>query len=585
MKILQKLNDLLLELNLETVDTQKLRSTTFSKSVLEQLNNKLLGLFGVYDGRITEYEEMMLQLKGKFAETNERNDKYRILSVLPKSWSVNRIEAEFQTTNHMARTVKKLVERQGVMCSQHRRIGPRTLPAATVEKEELFFESDDISRPCAGKRDYKTYKEDGKKITKQRRLVLMNLREAYELFCKDNEDVKIGFTKFTLCRPPHCILALESYGTHSTCVCIYHQNITLICDALKRSGIYPQINGFKSFFEIMLCAEEERTDECYLLNCEHCPGKSAVATCLYRAFDENDIEEITMKQWVNAEKCSLVTITKKTEVFISEFTTDVAKLVTHDFIARKQQEQLKHRKKNLEMDEAVVICDFAENFSFVIQDEVQGYHWNQKQCTIHPFVIYYRRNSDSDVKCQSLVIIAESEKHNIYSVYQFQVELFKYLKEKIPNVTKLHFFSDGAGGQYKNRKNFHNFFTIKSEYNYKIIWTFFASCHGKSSCDAVGGTLKRNATRASLQRPLRDQIQNAEMLFKWCESNPNSEVDYKFCTNEQYKKIFNEMKHKYDHVKRIEGTRKFHSFEPLGNNQIKAKLFSDYTEYEIFRFN
>lgn len=583
MEKIKKLNALLMQLNLETVNTKKLRSTSYAKSVLAQLNNKLSELFGVFDERITEREEIVLQLKGKFAETSDQNDRFRVLSVLPKSWSINRIQSEFQTTHHMALTVKRFVERQGVMCSQSRKIGPRTLPPATIDRVKQFFEDDDISRPCAGKRDYKTYYENMEKVTKQRRLVLMNLREAYEIFCKENNDVKIGFTKFTMCRPPHCILALESYGTHATCVCIYHQNTTLVCDALKRSGICPDLQDFKGFFDLMLCAEAERTNECYLLKCEICPGKSKVQSYLREAFVENEIEEITMKQWINTDgKCFLETITKTTDVFNSEFTSDVTKLVTHDFIARKQQEHLKYRKKHLLIDEAVVICDFAENFSFVIQDEVQGYHWNQQQCTIHPFVIYYREIAGADVKCQSLVIIAESLKHNFCSVYQFQLELFAYLKQKLPRVTKLHFFSDGAGGQYKNRKNFYNLITIKTDYHYDIIWNFFASCHGKNSCDAVGGTLKRNATRASLQRPLRDQIQTAEMLFKWCESNPNTEVDYKFCSNEQYKRLFNQLKHKYDSIQTIEGTRKFHSFEPVATNKIRTKIFSECEESEIF---
>ena len=33
--------------------------------------------------------------------------------------------------------------------------------------------------------------------------------------------------------------------------------------------------------------------------------------------------------------------------------------------------------------------DFAENFTFVMQDEVQLYHWNNAQATIHPFVWYW----------------------------------------------------------------------------------------------------------------------------------------------------------------------------------------------------
>ena len=41
--------------------------------------------------------------------------------------------------------------------------------------------------------------------------------------------------------------------------------------------------------------------------------------------------------------------------------------------------------------------DFAENFTFVMQDEVQSYHWNNAQATIHPLVCYWLENV-----CQSM---------------------------------------------------------------------------------------------------------------------------------------------------------------------------------------
>lgn len=180
-EVMKSLNTLLSQLKIETVDSKKLRYSTFPKAVIAQLNDKLSDLFGLSDERIIERNEMVSQLKAKFAETNDRNDRFRILSVLPKSWSINRIQTEFQATQHMARKVKKMVEQQGIMCSRTRKIGSRTLPEATVEKVKQFFESEDISRPTAGKRDYKTYNENMVRVTKQRRLVLMNLREAYEL--------------------------------------------------------------------------------------------------------------------------------------------------------------------------------------------------------------------------------------------------------------------------------------------------------------------------------------------------------------------------------------------------------------------
>jgi hypothetical protein len=45
----------------------------------------------------------------------------------------------------------------------------------------------------------------------------------------------------------------------------------------------------------------------------------------------------------------------------------------------------------LKTGEISVICDFSENYS-IIQDEVQGFHWNNDQATLHPFVAYYSQN-------------------------------------------------------------------------------------------------------------------------------------------------------------------------------------------------
>lgn len=37
-------------------------------------------------------------------------------------------------------------------------------------------------------------------------------------------------------------------------------------------------------------------------------------------------------------------------------------------------------------------------------------------------------------------------------------------------------------------------------------WNFFATSHGKSACDGAGGTVKRLAARASLQRPYKAHV-------------------------------------------------------------------------------
>ena len=36
---------------------------------------------------------------------------------------------------------------------------------------------------------------------------------------------------------------------------------------------------------------------------------------------------------------------------------------------------------------------FAENYSFIVQDAVQGHHWNNSQATLHPFAVYFKKDT------------------------------------------------------------------------------------------------------------------------------------------------------------------------------------------------
>ena len=82
----------------------------------------------------------------------------------------------------------------------------------------------------------------------------------------------------------------------------------------------------------------------------------------------------------------------------------------------------------------------------------------------------------------------------------------------------MHYFSDGCAGQYKNCKNFINLCLHEKDFGIECSRSFFATSHGKSPCDGVGGTLKRLTARASLQRPLADQILTPTAVFHYCKS-------------------------------------------------------------------
>lgn len=111
-----------------------------------------------------------------------------------------------------------------------------------------FYTSDEISRACAGKRDYVIFKNVDGKVFIQRRLVLCNLQEAYAIFKDEYPTTIIGFTMFASNRPKHCILEGTS-GTHTVCVCIYHQNVKLIFKTLQdRKSLPAYVKSYHDLF-------------------------------------------------------------------------------------------------------------------------------------------------------------------------------------------------------------------------------------------------------------------------------------------------------------------------------------------------
>jgi hypothetical protein len=67
---------------------------------------------------------------------------------------------------------------------------------------------------------------------------------------------------------------------------------------------------------------------------------------------------------------------------------------------------LKELKCNLQSGEFVVLCDFNENYSFVLQD-AQGFHLNNAQATIYPFVIYFKKSGALNTEHENLVMISD----------------------------------------------------------------------------------------------------------------------------------------------------------------------------------
>ena len=115
----------------------------------------------------------------------------------------------------MARKVKELVQEKGILSTPDPRARP--FPQEIVDRMTSFYKSEDISRVMPGKKDCVSVMVHGQHVSRQKYLILSNLKEVYQKFKDAFPETDIGFSKFASLRPKECVLAGAS-GTHGVCV-------------------------------------------------------------------------------------------------------------------------------------------------------------------------------------------------------------------------------------------------------------------------------------------------------------------------------------------------------------------------------
>ena len=280
----------------------------------------------------------------------------------------------------------------------------------------------------------------------------------------------------------------------------------------------PQNVSYKEIMAKLVCSLE--SCDCMLHRCPQCPGTDNLKSYLELIFDQADTDfddTLQYKQWIHDEQTTLQSVSSTIQSFIDSLCSSADKATDHQFIAKSQASYLRSCKDNLRPNEsALILLDFAENYSLVCQDAVQGFHWETSQATLHPFVVYYREEVGGELKSLSVCIISDDREHVTGTVHAFQKAMLEKVKLHLPQVKNIIYFSDGAAGQYKNCKNFINLCFHEKDFGVKAEWNFFATSHGKSPCDGVGGTVKRLVARASLQATTSDHILTPLEMYTWC---------------------------------------------------------------------
>ena len=188
---------------------------------------------------------------------------------------------------------------------------------------------------------------------------------------------QIGFSKFCRLCPKWCVFPGSS-GTHSVCVCTHQENMELILVlGVSHTELYDFVCDINS-------------KDCMIHRCPNCPENTEMLESkLYELTgDYDDKTVIEFNQWTSTDWANLISCHENVPQFINLVIEQFEKLTAHSFIAKCQSNYLRGCKENWEENEVIILGDFAKNYSFAVQDEVQGFHWNNLQCTLHPVVVY-----------------------------------------------------------------------------------------------------------------------------------------------------------------------------------------------------
>ena len=278
---------------------------------------------------------------------------------------------------------------------------------------------------------------------------------------------------------------MGSSGSHTVCVCSIHQNAKLLASACGMD--------YKDLMKVLVC--DLASKYCMVHRCENCPGKPALVEKLRSPDMLSENEDIEFKQWEATDRTSLHTITMFSDDFIDTTASKLDALTSHSFIAKSKSQYLKDRKVKLQPNTAIVLADFSENYSYIVQDEVLGYHWNKEQCTLHPIVMYH---GNPLLTTYSFCFLSDDLTHDVGFVYALQKKLTQYIHVNFPQINFIEYFLDGCNGQYKNYKNFLNLTYHKHDFGIGASWSLFATSHGKSPCDGIDGMVKRKLMQESL---------------------------------------------------------------------------------------
>ncbi|KAH7941202.1 hypothetical protein HPB49_010958 [Dermacentor silvarum] len=179
----------------------------------------------------------------------------------------------------------------------------------------------------------------------------------------------------------------------------------------------------------------------------------------------------------------------------------LAKWIVHNHIRKTQGKAIYDEKQCTQRGRIVFHFDFAENWTVVLPDKVQAYHWQKQQVSVFTCVVTTKKSTES------FAIVSEDLNHDSAHACLALKKVTKWVDDNLPVYSKVTNVSDGAASHFKNRYRLYEF--GKSDCP-NTQWIFSATGHGKNACDGVGGLVKHQAMLNNLRTSPESAIRAAK---------------------------------------------------------------------------
>ena len=104
--------------------------------------------------------------------------------------------------------------------------------------------------------------------------------------------------------------------------------------------------------------------------------------------DDDDDDVIEFSQWETTDLSNLTHHTETANEYVNTVTEQLHTLTVLSYISKCQSRHLGKLNSVTDSSTVLFLGNFAKNYQFGKQDEVQGFYWNNAQCTLKPIVTH-----------------------------------------------------------------------------------------------------------------------------------------------------------------------------------------------------